>query len=59
MALGSAVVIWLGFVLPSVVLTLRWRRVGVGGALADGAAWLAVMLTQAAVLHLIGLAKPG
>ena len=59
MALGSAVVIWIGFVLPSVLLTLRWRAVRWGPALADCAAWLAVMATQAAVLHLIGLTKPG
>ena len=58
MALGSAVVIWIGFVLPAVLLTLRWREVRWGAALADGAAWLAVMATQAAVLHLIGLTKP-
>ena len=59
MALGSAVVIWIGFVLPSVLLTLRWRSVRWGAALADCVAWLAVMVTQAAVLHLIGLTKPG
>ena len=59
MALGSAVVIWIGFVLPSVLLTLRWRAVRWGSALADCAAWLAVMMTQAAVLHLIGLTRPG
>lgn len=59
MALGSAVVIWIGFVLPSVLLTLRWRAVRWGPALADCGVWLAVMVTQAAVLHLIGLTKPG
>ena len=59
MALGSAVIIWVGFVLPAVTLTLRWRGVGVALALADGAAWLAIMLAQAVVLHLIGLTKPG
>lgn len=59
MALGSAVVIWLGFVLPSTLLTLRWRGVATGAALADGGAWLAVMAAQAVVLHLIGLTKPG
>lgn len=59
MAIGSAVVIWIGFVLPAVALTLRWRGVGVAATLADVAAWLAVMVTQAAVLHLVGLTKPG
>ena len=59
MALGSAVVIWIGFVLPSALLTLRWRAVPWRPALADCAVWLAVMVTQAAVLHLIGLTRPG
>ena len=59
MALGSAVVIWIGFVLPSVLLTLRWRDVRWTSALADSFVWLAVMAAQAAVLHLIGLTKPG
>lgn len=57
-ALGSAFVIWMGFVLPalSVALTLRgspWQS-----SLVDATWWLAIMLTQSAVLHSIGLVKP-
>ncbi len=58
MALGSAVIIWIGFVLPALFTTLRLRKVSSGAALADCAAWLAVMLIQAAVLQLIGLTPP-
>ena len=58
MTLGSAFVIWIGFVLPVIAATYRaramaWRLIGV-----DGAHWLAVMLAQAVVLRLVGLVMP-
>lgn len=58
-ALGSAGIIWVGFVLPTVTVSLvthgvRWPR-----ALAEAAAWLAVMLAQAAVLRAVGVVGPG
>lgn len=57
-ALGSAFVIWIGFVLPalSIALTLRGSRWST--SLADATWWLAIMLAQAAVLHGVGLVKP-
>lgn len=58
MTLGSAFVIWIGFVLPSVLVTERFRGVRTGAAIADSAHWLAVMVTQAVVLRLIGLVPP-
>ena len=58
MSLGSAVIIWIGFVLPSLLTTLRFRRVPLPAALADCALWLAVMLLQAGVLQLVGLQRP-
>ena len=58
MALGSALIIWIGFVLPALFVTLRFRGSAMGPALADNAGWLAVMLVQAGVLQLVGLAKP-
>ena len=58
MALGSAVVIWIGFVLPALAVTLRFRGVRTPAALCDGGLWLAVMLAQAAVLQLVGLKHP-
>jgi hypothetical protein len=57
-ALGSAFIIWVGFVLPTLVATLRSRGVGWLAALADAGAWLAAMLLQAAVLQLVGLIRP-
>jgi len=57
-ALGTAVIIWVGFVVPALVVThrargLAWRAVG-----RDCGHWLAVMLAQAAVLHAVGLRHP-
>jgi hypothetical protein len=57
-ALGSAFIIWVGFVLPTLVATLRSRGVGWLAAVADAGAWLAAMLLQAAVLQLVGLIRP-
>jgi hypothetical protein len=58
MALGSAFVIWLGFVAPALIVTQRaraqsWALVGT-----DCAHWLVVMLVQALVLKSIGLIPP-
>lgn len=57
-ALGSAFIIWGGFVLPGVAATLLSRGTGWRGAFGDAAAWLALMLLQAAVLQLIGVVHP-
>lgn len=57
-SLGSAFIIWGGFVLPSVVATLHSRGTRWPAAIGDAGAWLAVMLAQAAVMQLIGVAKP-
>ena len=59
MAIGSAVVIWIGFVVPVSVVTLRARRIGGRAVIADCVYWLLVMLTQAVVLKSIGLEPPG
>lgn len=58
MALGSALVIWIGFVLPALLTTELSRGLTLGAALADCAQWLAAMLVEAAVLHGIGLTRP-
>ena len=58
MAVGSAVIIWIGFVLPTLFVTLRFRGSAIGPALADNVMWLVLMLVQAGVLQLVGLAKP-
>lgn len=58
MAVGSAVVIWAGFVLPVVAVTQRyhgapWRRI-----VGDSLFWLVTMVAQAVAMKLIGLAPP-
>ncbi|WP_237478231.1 hypothetical protein [Lichenibacterium dinghuense] len=58
MALGSAVVIWIGFVLPSLLVTALSRGLGFGAGLADCAQWLVAMVVEAVVLHVVGLSKP-
>jgi hypothetical protein len=58
MALGSAFVIWLGFVAPALIVTQRARAQAWAMVMADCAHWLAVMLVQALVLKSIGLIPP-
>lgn len=58
MAIGSAVVIWIGFVAPALIVTHLARRAGVATALLDSAHWLAVMVAEAVVLKSIGLVPP-
>ena len=58
MALGSAFVIWLGFVAPALIVTQRARAQSWALVAADCAHWLAVMLVQALVLKSIGLIPP-
>lgn len=58
MTIGSAVVIWAGFVAPALVASYRlrnlsWRMVG-----ADCGYWLGAMVVQAVVMRLIGLTPP-
>lgn len=58
MAIGSAVVIWAGFVAPVSIVTLRARAVSKVAVVADCLYWLAVMVTQAVILKSIGLVAP-
>ena len=58
MAIGSAVVIWAGFVVPVSVVTLTARRIAAGEVVRDCVYWLAVMIVQAVVLKTIGLVPP-
>ena len=58
MTLGSAFVIWIGFVLPVIAASYRlraqpWRTVGV-----DAGYWLVTMLVQAVLMRIIGLTPP-
>lgn len=58
MALASAVVIWIGFVLPTVLVTCLHAGLRPRTALAYAAHWLVVMMVQAAILQAVGLVKP-
>lgn len=57
MALGSAVVIWIGFIVPVLAVNHPFRGLSFGAAARDAAHWLAVMLVQAAVLHAVGVVR--
>lgn len=58
MAMGSAIVIWIGFVVPVTVVTLRQHRIGWAVVGRDCGYWLLVMLVQALVLKTWGLVPP-
>ena len=58
MAIGSAVVIWIGFVVPVSVVTLRARGYAWSATVLDCLYWLVVMLVQALVLKSWGLMAP-
>jgi len=58
MAVGSAVVIWIGFVVPVSIVTLRARAIAAAIVAADCLYWLVVMVTQAIVLKSMGLVPP-
>lgn len=58
MAIGSAVVIWIGFVVPALVGALGMRGVGAAGIVRDCGYWLLVMVTQAVVLRGVGVVAP-
>lgn len=58
MTLGSAFIIWVGFVLPALAASYRlrgiaWRTVGI-----DATYWLVTMLVQAALMRVIGVTAP-
>jgi hypothetical protein len=57
-ALGSAFIIWVGFVLPALTVGLALRGQPWGRSLGDAGWWLAIMLAQAATLNAVGLIRP-
>ncbi len=58
MAIGSAVVIWIGFVVPATVVNHAHRGGSVAAITTDSLSWLAIMVVQAVVLKSIGLVPP-
>ena len=58
MAIGSAVVIWVGFVMPALLVSERFRGTPWRVVASDCGHWLVVMVAQAVVLKAIGLVPP-
>lgn len=58
MALASAVVIWIGFVAPVIIVTHLYRSIPARMMLLDCAHWLIVMIIQTVMLTWIGLNAP-
>ena len=58
MALGSAIVIWIGFIVPALLVTNLFDGLPASRGVLNCAHWIAVMLVQAAILHAIGLTRP-
>ncbi len=58
MAMGSAFIIWIGFVLPVLVVTLGVQGVRFAAVASACGYWLVTMLVQAAILKTMGLVPP-
>ena len=58
MTIGTALIIWGGFVAPVTLVTLTGRGERIGPTLAECGHWLLVVLAQAVVLRLVGLFPP-
>ncbi len=58
MALASAAVIWVGFLVPVLVVTHASRGFSASAMILDCGHWLVVMMVQAAVLQGLGLVHP-
>ena len=58
MTIGSAVVIWAGFVAPALVASYRIRAIAWRTVAIDAGYWLAAMVLQAAIVRMIGLTPP-
>lgn len=58
MAIMTPIVIWIGFVVPALAVTLPYRGHGWRAVLADCGLWLGTMVLQALVLKLVGLVPP-
>lgn len=58
MAFGTAVVIWIGFVMPVMVVNHRYQMAPWSLTAIDGGHWLGVMLIHVGVLQAMGLTPP-
>jgi hypothetical protein len=58
MAIASGVVIWAGFVLPTLLVSQLYRGMSAGRIIRDLGYWLVLMVLQAALLQALGLVAP-
>ena len=58
MAIASAAIIWVGFLVPVLVVTHLFRGLPASAMILDCAHWLVAMTIQAAVLQGVGLVRP-
>jgi hypothetical protein len=58
MTIGSAVVIWVGFVLPTLAGSYQVRGIKPRSVAADCGYWLVTMVAQAVIMRIIGLTAP-
>ena len=58
MTIATPGLIWLGFLVPALMVNLRFRGMPGHMAAADALHWLFVLLAQALVMQAIGLTRP-
>ena len=58
MSVGTAVIIWIGFVVPVIAATYQFRGMGWRLTITDCTHWLGVMLIQTVVMRVVGLVPP-
>ena len=58
MTIATPVLIWLGFLVPALMVNLRFRGMPGHMAAADALHWLFVLLAQALVMQANGLTRP-
>ena len=58
MTIGSAVIIWAGFVAPAIAGSYQIRRLSFGKIATDAGYWLVTMVAQSILMRLIGLTAP-
>jgi hypothetical protein len=59
MAIGTAFILWIGFVFPSMLVNHRYEGRPWRLTLINGAHWLGVLVVQAVVLQSVGVEGPG
>lgn len=57
-AIGTAIILWIGFVMPTMLVNHRYQMLPWSLTLIDAGHWLGVLTIQAFVLRLIGLEGP-